>query len=59
MGIRKPLTNDDRQVRELTAEDAAEMIPFSALPQDLQDLLSQPKTIRPETDEDASRHSAA
>lgn len=30
---RKPLTNSDGEVRELTAQDAAEAVPFSALPE--------------------------
>lgn len=32
MAKRKPLTNNDGEVRELTAQDAAEALPFSALP---------------------------
>jgi uncharacterized protein (DUF4415 family) len=30
---RKPLTNSDGEVRELTARDAAEAVPFSSLPE--------------------------
>jgi uncharacterized protein (DUF4415 family) len=30
---RKPLTNADGEVRELTAQDAAQAVPFSALPE--------------------------
>jgi len=32
MANRKTLTNDQGEVRELTARDAAEAVPFSALP---------------------------
>ncbi len=59
MANRKPLTDDDGEVRELAAEDFARMVPFSGLPKELQELLSQPKTIRPEPDEETARHSAA
>lgn len=33
MASRKPLTNADGEVRELTARDAAAAVPFSALPE--------------------------
>jgi hypothetical protein len=44
----KPLTDEEGEVRELTEADLAQMIPFSALPVELQELLSQPKTIKPD-----------
>jgi hypothetical protein len=59
MANRKPLTDEDAEVRELTAEDFARMVPFSALPQDLQDLLSEPKTIKPDAEDQPARHPAA
>lgn len=40
MGNRKPLTDAEGEVRELTAEDFREMVPFSALPASLQDKLN-------------------
>jgi uncharacterized protein (DUF4415 family) len=36
---RKALTNSDGEVRELTAQDAAEAVPFSALPDAEQKML--------------------
>ncbi len=48
----KPLSDDDGEVRELAADDFARMVPFSGLPKEHQELLSQPKTTRPEPDEE-------
>ena len=45
MSGRKPLTGDDGEVRELTAEDFARAAPFSALPEGLKSLLSSPDWI--------------
>lgn len=39
MENRKPLTDAEGEVRELTAEDFREMVPFSSLPASLQDKL--------------------
>ena len=39
MASRKQLTDSDGKVRELTARDAAEAVPFSALPQAEQTML--------------------
>jgi uncharacterized protein (DUF4415 family) len=39
MAKRKPLTNADGEVRELSAADAAEAVPFSALPSEEQKML--------------------
>lgn len=39
MAKRRPLTNTEGEVRELTAEDAAHAVPFSALPESEQELL--------------------
>ncbi len=41
MANRKPLTNDEGEVRELTEEDLAQFVLFSALPAELQKLLSE------------------
>lgn len=59
MANRKPLIDEDDEVRELTAEDFAQMVPFSALAQELQDLLSQPKTIKPDAEDQPAHHPAA
>jgi hypothetical protein len=55
----KPLTNDEDEVRELTEEDLAEFVPFSALPIELQKLLSEEKHIRPDTESPSDRQPAA
>jgi uncharacterized protein (DUF4415 family) len=39
MGSRKPLTDDEGEVRELTEEDFARGIPFDQLPEDEQRIL--------------------
>jgi len=36
----KPLTNDEGEVRELTSDDFARAVPFTALPEELKALLS-------------------
>ena len=43
MANRKPLTDRDGEVRELTREDFAKGIPFSALPASLQAKLRKPR----------------
>ena len=43
----RPLTNDKGEVRELTEEDFARFVPFSALPAELRTLLSEPKHVSP------------
>lgn len=40
MANRLPLTDEDGEVRELTEEDFARAVPFSALPESLRDKLS-------------------
>jgi GTPase Era involved in 16S rRNA processing len=45
MENRKPLTNDEGEVRELTEEDFATAVPFSALPAELQTLLFEKKHV--------------
>jgi hypothetical protein len=39
----KPLTNDEGEVRELTSDDFARAVPFSALPDELKELLISPE----------------
>jgi hypothetical protein len=55
----KPLTNDEGEVRELTEEDFARFVPFSALPAELQALLSEEKHVAPETRTPSKRQPAA
>jgi hypothetical protein len=55
----KPLTNDEGEVRELTAEDFAQFVPFSALPAELQSLLSSQKHLSPDAETPAARQPAA
>jgi hypothetical protein len=59
MANRKPLTNDDGEVRELTEEDLAQFVPFSALPAELQAQLSGEKHIKPDTEAPSTRQPAA
>jgi uncharacterized protein (DUF4415 family) len=46
MANRKPLTDDEGEVRELTEEDFAHGIPFSALPLREQEMLLSLKKLR-------------
>ncbi len=55
----KPLTNDEGEVRELTEEDFAQAVPFSALPAELQALLSSPKHVSPDAKIPSTRKPAA
>jgi hypothetical protein len=48
MANRKPLTDEEGEVRELTEEDLAQFVPFSALPAELQALLSEEKHVVPD-----------
>ena len=59
MANRKPLTNDDGEVRDLTEKDFAEFKPFSALPAELQQLLREPKQIVPDAVAKPDKQSAA
>ena len=45
----KPLTNDEGEVRELTEEDFARMVPFSGLPKELNRLFSRAKSASSQT----------
>ncbi len=56
MADRKPLTDDEGEVRELTDEDFARAVPFSKLPAELQAILSDPvRKIVPDADGDDSK----
>jgi hypothetical protein len=59
MAKRKPLTDDEGEVRELTGEDFAQMVPFSALPIELQDLLTASKQTSQDVKAPAKQHPAA
>ena len=55
----KPLTNEEGEVRELTEEDFARAVPFSALPAELQTLLCEPKHVTPDAEAPPTRQPAA
>jgi hypothetical protein len=55
----RPLTNEDGEVRELTGDDLARFVPFSALPAELQTVLSSPKHVSPDAEAPSSRQPAA
>ena len=59
MANRKPLTNDEGEVRELPEEDFAQFVPFSALPAELQALLPEEKRVVPDAETSATRQPAA
>jgi hypothetical protein len=59
MANRKPLTDEEGEVRELTEQDFANAIPFSALPADLQALLSEEKHVVPDAEKPSKRQPAA
>jgi hypothetical protein len=59
MGSHKPLTNDEGEVRELTGEDLAQFVPFSALPAELQALLNEEKHVAPDAETPSTRQPAA
>jgi hypothetical protein len=59
MANRKPLTNEEGEVRDLITEDFEKMIPFSALPTELQELLSSPKHVSPDSESTSTKHPAA
>jgi len=46
MANRRPLTDDEGEVRELTEEDLAQFVPFSALPLREQEMLRALKKLR-------------
>ncbi|MGD0478983.1 MAG: hypothetical protein ABSA42_02355 [Terracidiphilus sp.] len=60
MASRKPLTNDEGEVRELTREDFSRAVPFSALPDNLKELLRSPeRTVVPDAEPKKRKRSAA
>jgi hypothetical protein len=60
MASRKPLTNNEGEVRELTQEDFSRAVPFSALPDKLKELLCSPeRTIVPDTEPKKRKRTAA
>lgn len=60
MASRKPLTDDEGEVRELTQQDFANAVPFSALPDELQELLRSPeRTVVPDAEPKKRKRTAA
>jgi hypothetical protein len=55
----KPLTDEEGEVREWTDEDFARAVPFSALPAELQQLLSSEKRVVPDAETMATQQPAA
>ena len=55
----KPLTDEEGEVRELTSADFKQMVPFSALPIELQELLSSTKHVVPDSESKPKRAPAA
>ena len=55
----RPLTNDEGEVRQMTEQDLARFVPFSALPAELQALLSEPKHVVPDAEPDSTEQPAA
>jgi hypothetical protein len=53
------LTNDEGEVRELTEQDFARFVSFSALPAELQALLSEPKHVVPDAEPNSTEQPAA
>ena len=60
MASRKPLTNDKGEVRELNQEDFSRAVPFSALPDDVKELLRWPqRTVVPDAEPKKRKRTAA
>ncbi|MGO8759714.1 MAG: hypothetical protein ACLQG3_16475 [Terracidiphilus sp.] len=56
----KPWTNDEGEVRELTQEDFARTVPFSALPDELKELPRSPeRTVVPDAEPKKRKRTAA
>jgi len=55
----RPLTNEEGEVRELSSDDLAQFVPFSALPAELQALLSEPKQVSPDVETPKTEQPAA
>ncbi len=58
MKLPNPELIDDENP-EWTEEDFAKAVPFSALPAELQSLLSEPKRVRPDAESESSHQPAA
>jgi hypothetical protein len=54
-----PLTDEEGEVREWTDEDFARAVPFSALPVELQQLLSSEKHVVPDAETMTTQQPAA
>jgi hypothetical protein len=60
MAKQRPLTNDEGEVRELTSDDFARAVPFSALSDDLKELLRSPeRTVAPDAEPKKGKRTAA
>jgi len=60
MASPKPFTNDEGEVRELNQEDFSRAVPFSALPDRLQELLRSPeRTVAPDAEPKKRKRTAA
>jgi hypothetical protein len=59
MANQRLLTNEEGEVRELIESDFEKFVPFSALPADLQRLLSSEKRVAPDAEEMAIHQPAA
>jgi hypothetical protein len=60
MGNPKPLTTEEGEDRELTQEDFASAVPFSALPDRLKELLRSPeRTVGPDGEPKKRKRTAA
>jgi hypothetical protein len=59
MANQRPLTDDDGEVRELTEQDLAQFVPFSALPAELQAMLNESKHAAPDAESVSDRQPAA
>jgi len=60
MASRKPLVNDEGDVRELSKKDFSRAVPFSALPDDLKESLRSPeRTIVPNAEPKKRKRTAA
>lgn len=55
----RPLTDEEGEVRELTESDLERFVPFSALPAELQQLLSSEKRLVPDAETIAAQQPAA
>ncbi len=60
MASRKPLTNEEGEVRELTSADFARAVPFSALPDKFKELLRSPeRTVVPDAEPKKRKRTAS